>query len=57
MLNPMAVITTAYRAIITPGAGFPAVPAVGVSVAVTLLLLILSYRTFERLQRDFADML
>ena len=57
MLNPMAVIVTAYRAVITPGLSFPWSPAVGVSIAMVGLLLVLSYRLFERMQKDFADLL
>jgi ABC-type polysaccharide/polyol phosphate export permease len=57
LLNPMAVIITAYRAVITPGVAMPWLPAVLVTMVITLLLLILSYRIFDRLQKDFADML
>jgi ABC-type polysaccharide/polyol phosphate export permease len=57
MLNPMAVMVTAYRAVITPGVAFPWSPAVFVSVGVTFLFLVLAYRLFDRMQRDFADML
>ncbi len=57
MLNPMAVILTAYRAVITPGVSFPWSPSVYVSVAATFLFLIFSLRLFDRLQKDFADLL
>ncbi len=57
MLNPLAVIATAYRSVITPGVEFPMVPAAGVSVVVCLLGLVLAYKSFERMQRNFADML
>jgi ABC-type polysaccharide/polyol phosphate export permease len=57
MLNPMAVIITAYRAAITPGVAMPWLPAVLVTMVITVLLLVLSYRVFDRLQKDFADML
>ncbi len=57
LLNPIAVITTGYRAALLPDATFPWSPAVFVSIAGCLLLLVVAYRNFQRLQRDFADLL
>ena len=57
MLNPIAVITTGYRAAMLPGAVFVWTPAVVVSIAACCLLLVIAYRSFQRLQRDFADLL
>lgn len=57
MLNPMAVIITAYRAVITPGVSLPMLSSVAATVAVTGLLLVLGWRVFDRMQRDFADLL
>lgn len=57
MLNPMAVITTAYRSLMLPGVEFPWGPSVAVSLVGSLVLLVVGYRVFQRLQRDFADML
>jgi ABC-type polysaccharide/polyol phosphate export permease len=57
LLNPMAVIITAYRAVITPGVALPWAPAVLATMVVTGLLLVLAYRVFDRLQKDFADLL
>ena len=57
LLNPVAVIITAYRWTIDAAAASPWTLAALGSIACCLLLLVLSYRVFERLQKDFADML
>jgi ABC-type polysaccharide/polyol phosphate export permease len=57
MLNPMAIIATAYRALMVPGVDFPWGPSVAASIIISLVLLVVGYRVFQRLQRDFADML
>ena len=57
LLNPAAVIITAYRAAIVPGVVFPWSAVMGVSIAGSLAFLVLSYWLFQRMQRYFADML
>jgi ABC-type polysaccharide/polyol phosphate export permease len=57
MLNPMAVIVTAYRALMLPDVAFPWQPAVWVSLTLVALLMVYSYRLFQRLEKYFADML
>ncbi len=57
MLNPIAVITTGYRAAMMPDAVFVWTPSVIVSIVSCFVLLIIAYRSFQRLQRDFADLL
>ena len=57
MLNPMAVIITAYRALIMPNVGFPVFWTVWIGAAIPLVMLVASYFVFQRAQRNFADML
>ena len=57
LLNPMAIIITAYRALILPGATFPLTWAVAVGGAIPVFLLLISYFVFQRAQRNFADLL
>ncbi len=57
MLNPIAVITTGYRAALMPDASFVWAPTVAVSIILCFVLLVIAYRAFQRLQRDFADLL
>jgi ABC-type polysaccharide/polyol phosphate export permease len=57
MLNPLAVLITAYRCITVSGLSFPWSPAVFVALAVIGLLFLLSLRVYERAQRHFADLL
>jgi lipopolysaccharide transport system permease protein len=57
LLNPLAVIVTAYRALILPGVAFPCSAIAIVGAVWPLLLLIVAGRVFKRAQRNFADML
>lgn len=57
LLNPMAIIITAYRALILPNTPFPFTWAVVAGGCIPLLLLLISYRVFQRAQRNFADLL
>lgn len=57
LLNPMAVIITGYRACITEGVAFPWGLPVFISLALIAGLFVFAYRTFQRLQKDFADLL
>lgn len=57
LLNPLTVIITAYRAALTPGVPFPWEPATFISLALIGLFFIYAYRLFQRLQKDFADLL
>ncbi|HEY8239901.1 MAG TPA: hypothetical protein VIH35_00560, partial [Kiritimatiellia bacterium] len=57
MLNPMAVIVTAYRAMTEPGVYFPWGWAPLVSMALMFGFLVYSLRLFKRLEKNFADML
>lgn len=57
LLNPLAVIITGYRACITDGVVFPWGSSVAVSLLGIALLFAFAYRTFQRLQKDFADLL
>ena len=57
MLNPLAVIITAYRALQLDGVTFPWSPYVIVGIIWPLLFLPLAYRIFKKSQRNFADLL
>ncbi len=57
MLNPMAVIITGYRALILSGASFPFSLCSIVSILLPFLILLGSYALFQKLQKDFSDML
>lgn len=57
LLNPMAVIITAYRAAIVPGVSFPWTAASAAGLAIPLLLLGAAHLVFQKSQRYFADML
>jgi len=57
LLNPMAVIVTAYRATALPGAAFPWTPAAIGGLAIPLVLLAAACAIFQRAQKFFADML
>ncbi len=56
-LNPLTVIITAYRSVITAEIPFPREPMALVSFGLIVLLFVLSYRLFQKLQKDFADLL
>ncbi len=57
LLNPMAVIITAYRTLSLPSALFPWSATAVIGFALPLLLFAFSYVLFQRLQRNFADLL
>ena len=57
MLNPIAVIVTAYRAMTEPGVSFPMGWAPVVSVALIGVTFVIGLRVFRRLEKNFADLL
>ena len=57
LLNPLTVIITGYRAAITAHTAFPWEAATAISVALILVFFVAAYRLFQRLEKDFADML
>jgi len=56
MINPMAVIISAYRALILPDVVFPFGAGTVVGAGITLLFVFPAYRIFKKLQRNFSDM-
>lgn len=57
MLNPLAVIVTAYRALSLTGSAFPFTPSAAVSVVFMAGLFAAALAAFQRMQRNFADIL
>lgn len=57
LLNPLTLIITGYRCAITAGTTFPWEPAAWAGLAAIGLFLLFAYRLFQRLQKDFADLL
>lgn len=57
LLNPLTVILTGYRAVITQGVVFPWEAASAASLALIFALALWAWRLFQRLQKDFADLL
>lgn len=57
MLNPLAVIITAYRSVSIAGVSMPLGWPVWVSVALAIGLFFAGHALFQRLQKDFADLL
>ncbi|MCB1068847.1 MAG: ABC transporter permease [Kiritimatiellae bacterium] len=57
MLNPLAVIVTAYRSLSLSGVFFPFSWSVGVSILIILGVFFGSLFLFQRMQRSFADLL
>jgi len=53
-LNPMAVFINAYRQVIL-GGGAPNFRSLAIGLAVSLVLLITGYKTFKKLEGQFAD--
>lgn len=53
-LNPMAVIINAYRQTIL-GGGMPNLTSLGIALAVSLIITILGYKLFKKLEGVFAD--
>ncbi|MFA7159235.1 MAG: ABC transporter permease [Kiritimatiellia bacterium] len=56
MANPMAVIISAYRALILPGAAFPLGAGTCAGAIIALLFVFPAYRLFRKLQGNFSDM-
>jgi ABC-type polysaccharide/polyol phosphate export permease len=57
LLNPLTIIITGYRSVITAGTAFPAEPMAFLTLAAIGLFFLFAYRLFQRLQKDFADLL
>lgn len=57
LLNPIAGIITAYRALIMPDTAMPCSASLWGALALVVLLLLLSLRVFDRQEKDFADLL
>ena len=57
MLNPMAALLSAYRALLVPGVAFPWSAASVAGLALPCVLLVVALAAFQRAQRNFADML
>ena len=57
LLNPMAVIITGYRAMTLPGVAFPWTPYSMAGLVLPAALLWISYKVFQRSEKNFADML
>lgn len=56
MVNPLAVIISAYRALILPGFAFPLGAGVFFGAGLTLLFVFPAYRLFKKSERNFSDM-
>ncbi len=57
LLNPITVIITGYRAVITAGTVFPWEASSAAALVLIGLLAWWAWRLFQRLQQDFADLL
>lgn len=53
-INPMAIIINAYRQVILAG-GPPNLASLGIALLLSIILLIISYRIFKKLEGIFAD--
>ena len=56
MLNPMAAIIDGYRRAVLLGEA-PDLPALGVSLAITVAIVLLAFPIFKRAERTFADVI
>lgn len=56
LLNPLAVIVGAYRALILPGAAFPLNAGAAAGLFLAVIFVMFAYRLFQRLQKNFSDM-
>jgi len=56
MLNPLAVIITAYRALILPDAVFPMTAGISGGIFIAVVFVMTAYGLFQKLQRNFSDM-
>ena len=52
----MAVIISAYRALILPGFAFPLGAGTFAGIGLMLLFILFAFRLFKKLQRNFSDM-
>ena len=57
MMNPIAIVVTAYRSIILPDVDYPWSGLMWISIAACVGLLVFAFRQFEKKQKQFADML
>lgn len=57
LLNPAALIITAYRAMILPDVAFPVNAVTLTGLALPVLLMAVAYVVFRKAQRNFADLL
>lgn len=57
LLNPMAFIITAYRAVTLADAAWPRGMAAGISAAIPFVMLVAAYAIYQRAQKNFADYL
>lgn len=57
MLNPMAVIITAYRSVTLAGVSMPMDWPTWAAIAISVALYFIGFATFQRLQKNFADLL
>ena len=56
MVNPMAVIIGAYRALILPDVAFPLGAGTFIGMGLMILFVLFAFRLFKKLQRNFSDM-
>lgn len=56
MVNPMAVIISAYRALILPDVVFPFGAGAYTGTGLMLLFILFAFRLFKKLERNFSDM-
>jgi ABC-type polysaccharide/polyol phosphate export permease len=56
MVNPMAVIISAYRALILPDVAFPLGAGTFIGMGLMILFILFAFRLFKKLQRNFSDM-
>jgi len=56
MLNPIAVVITAYRALILPGSAFPLTAGVAGGLVIAVIFVFAAYSLFQKLQKNFSDM-
>ena len=56
MVNPMAVIISAYRALVLPGVAFPFGAGACAGMAIMILFVLFAFRLFKKLQNNFSDM-
>jgi ABC-type polysaccharide/polyol phosphate export permease len=57
LLNPLSVIVSGYRSLILPDIAFPVLPTVYISLSIPVILFIAAYIIFQKLQKNFSDVL